>query len=243
MAFCSMLFNAQVGVNELEPKANLHMEAETPASPESYVGFGVPVITAFPATNPTADQNGMLVYFSNTSDTYIEGYYYWDAPRNAWEYLVDYRTQQISIFKTIATGGSFKNNITTVNVPSQVPLTKLTTAFSSNVLTSAGGLKMSKAGQYFISFSGGVGKTSASSISNFLAEILVNGTSVLTSSNNSPSYGDATLAEDRYCSFYNSGIVTLNTGDVLTIQVTRKDIGSGINYVDSPFTLTLVYID
>ncbi|WP_423818572.1 hypothetical protein V5739_13350 [Salinimicrobium sp. TIG7-5_MAKvit] len=64
MLFCGKI-TAQVGINTYEPKAQLDIYTENPNSPEPTDGILIPRISNFPATNPSAQQHGMLVFFSS----------------------------------------------------------------------------------------------------------------------------------------------------------------------------------
>lgn len=85
--------NAQVGVNNSDPKSSLDITSTTPNSPSANEGLLLPRINAFPATNPGVDQNAMMVYLnvnltsvniSGTAKNYDAGYYYWDNAQTDW---------------------------------------------------------------------------------------------------------------------------------------------------------------
>ena len=69
---------AQVGINNIDPKASLDITATNQANPSNTDGLLIPRIDTFPTTNPTAAQQGMLVYLTTTSGSNNPGYYYWD---------------------------------------------------------------------------------------------------------------------------------------------------------------------
>ena len=75
---------AQVGINTTNPNAALDIEASNPTSPSTSDGLLIPRIEAFPSTNPTSAQNGMLVYLTATSNGNSPGFYYWENFSGSW---------------------------------------------------------------------------------------------------------------------------------------------------------------
>jgi len=79
---------AQVGINTTTPNAQLDIRSSNQASPTNQDGILIPKVDAFPTTNPTAAQQGLLVYlsfsttFSGKSKPY--GFYYWDNDTLDW---------------------------------------------------------------------------------------------------------------------------------------------------------------
>ena len=61
-----------VGINTTDPKATLDLKASNQVTPAPYDGLLIPKIDAFPSSNPTSDQNGMLIFL--TSDN---SFYFW----------------------------------------------------------------------------------------------------------------------------------------------------------------------
>ena len=80
----SFVSYSQVGVNTTNPQAQLDVVASNPSSPNNTDGFLVPRIDAFPATSPTASQQGMLVYLTTTVGVNAPGFYYWDNVTTSW---------------------------------------------------------------------------------------------------------------------------------------------------------------
>lgn len=78
------LAHAQVGVNTTDPQAALDVRATNPTSPSNSDGLLIPRISAFPSTDPTASQNGMIVYLTTTVGTNGPGFYYWDNSQSDW---------------------------------------------------------------------------------------------------------------------------------------------------------------
>lgn len=75
---------AQVGVNTTSPSAVFEVKASSESSPSNTDGFLTPRIDAFPAINPTAAQQGMMVYLTTASGSNLPGFYYWDNLTNSW---------------------------------------------------------------------------------------------------------------------------------------------------------------
>ena len=75
---------AQVGINTTTPNALLDIRATSATTPTNTDGLLIPKVDVFPATNPTAAQQGMLVYLTTTSGSNAPGFYYWDNPTTTW---------------------------------------------------------------------------------------------------------------------------------------------------------------
>ncbi|MEZ4793714.1 MAG: hypothetical protein R2783_09705 [Gelidibacter sp.] len=75
---------AQVGIGTTDPKAILDIKSTNQANPSSTDGMLVPKIDTFPATDPSIDQQGMLVYLTTAVGTDQPGFYYWDNPTSVW---------------------------------------------------------------------------------------------------------------------------------------------------------------
>lgn len=75
---------AQVGVNTTTPNAQLDIRSSNQATPANTDGIIIPKIDAFPAVNPTAAQQGMLVYLTTTVASNSAGFYYWNNATSTW---------------------------------------------------------------------------------------------------------------------------------------------------------------
>ncbi|MCU4188611.1 tail fiber domain-containing protein [Flavobacterium sp. HXWNR29] len=75
---------AQVGINTTTPNAQLDIRATSATAPSNTDGLLIPKVNIFPATNPTAAQQGMLLYLTTTSGSNAPGFYYWDNPTATW---------------------------------------------------------------------------------------------------------------------------------------------------------------
>ncbi|WP_298222067.1 hypothetical protein [Flavobacterium sp.] len=74
---------AKIGINEPAPKAKLQINASNQTTPDNTDGIIIPKIDAFPITDPTAAQNGMMVFL--TAPANQSGFYYWDNPSTSWK--------------------------------------------------------------------------------------------------------------------------------------------------------------
>lgn len=75
---------AQVGINTTSPDAQLDVRATNQAAPSSTDGLLIPKVDAFPAINPGAAQQSMLVYLTTASGGKSPGFYYWDNATTSW---------------------------------------------------------------------------------------------------------------------------------------------------------------
>ncbi|MBP9792604.1 MAG: hypothetical protein KBC56_01235 [Flavobacterium sp.] len=76
---------SQVGINTTDPKAQLEIKSSNQAAPTNTDGILIPKIDAFPGTNPTADQQGMMVYLTTISAGKQPDFYYWDNTTLTWK--------------------------------------------------------------------------------------------------------------------------------------------------------------
>jgi trimeric autotransporter adhesin len=65
--FTNSIATAQVGINTTLPDAQLDIRSSNQATPSNTDGILIPKIDAFPVTNPTLAQKGMLVYLTTIS--------------------------------------------------------------------------------------------------------------------------------------------------------------------------------
>ena len=75
---------AQVGINTAAPNAQLDIRSTNQAAPSNTDGIMIPKVDAFPSVNPTAQQQGMLLYLTTASGTNQPGFYYWDNATTTW---------------------------------------------------------------------------------------------------------------------------------------------------------------
>lgn len=75
---------SQVGVNTTAPNAQLDIRSSNQATPANTDGVLIPKVDAFPVTNPTAAQQGMLVYLTTLVGPNQPGFYYWNNLTTTW---------------------------------------------------------------------------------------------------------------------------------------------------------------
>lgn len=80
----SLQILAQVGVNTVDPKAQIDISSSNSNAPEITDGILIPRINKFPASQPTIDQNGMLVFLDTEIAGFSVGFYYWNNSDKAW---------------------------------------------------------------------------------------------------------------------------------------------------------------
>jgi hypothetical protein len=73
----------QVGINTTSPNATLDIRSSNEATPANYDGILIPKVDNFPSVNPTANQEGMLVYVTGNGIP-NKGFYYWDNATTSW---------------------------------------------------------------------------------------------------------------------------------------------------------------
>lgn len=75
LCFCFLFFKmqAQVGINTTTPNAQLEIKSSDQANPANNDGILIPKVDAFPAINPTIDQDGMLVYLTTDVGANLKG--------------------------------------------------------------------------------------------------------------------------------------------------------------------------
>ena len=76
--------NAQVGVGTTSPNATLDIRSSNQAVPANTDGMLIPKIDTFPIINPTALQQGMLVFLTTAAGANQPGFYYWNNPTTSW---------------------------------------------------------------------------------------------------------------------------------------------------------------
>lgn len=81
--FASTLCFSQVGINTTTPNASLDIQSSNQATPSNTDGILIPKADAFPLTNPTASQDGMMVFVTGNG-TPTKGFYYWNNTTSTW---------------------------------------------------------------------------------------------------------------------------------------------------------------
>ncbi len=88
----SAYVQAQVGINNTDPKASLDVTVVDPLQPSAQDGLLIPRLDSFPATNPGADQQSMIIYLTTADGINDPGFYFWDnnaGTSGAWTALGD----------------------------------------------------------------------------------------------------------------------------------------------------------
>lgn len=80
---CSIISYAQVGIGTTTPYATLEIKASSVTAPNNNDGLLIPKIDEFSSTNPTANQDGMLVYITGDGSV-STGFYYWNNNSTSW---------------------------------------------------------------------------------------------------------------------------------------------------------------
>ena len=78
---------AQVGIGNTNPQSSLDISASNTTNPAYTDGLLIPRIDNFPTSNPTATQDGMMVFYTGTAHS-GKGFYYWDNSITDWVYAV-----------------------------------------------------------------------------------------------------------------------------------------------------------
>ncbi|SCY25821.1 tail fiber domain-containing protein [Flavobacterium caeni] len=95
--FLSIKLFAQVGINTTTPNAVMDIRSGNAASPTNQDGLLIPKIDVFPVVNPTAAQNGMLVFLTTQAGANAPGFYYWEHATAAWKGVGSTNANQWSI--------------------------------------------------------------------------------------------------------------------------------------------------
>ncbi len=74
----------QVGINTTSPNALLEIRTSDVNAPQNTDGLLSPKINLFPATNPGANQDGMLVFLTTAQGLNLPGFYYWHDATMQW---------------------------------------------------------------------------------------------------------------------------------------------------------------
>ena len=87
LCLLSFSLSAQVGVGNTNPQAQLDISASNTSSPSNLDGILIPRMSNLPTVGSmTANQDGMLVFYTGAGNS-GKGFYYWDDASNNWIYL------------------------------------------------------------------------------------------------------------------------------------------------------------
>ncbi|WP_300569853.1 hypothetical protein [Flavobacterium sp.] len=82
--FFTNIIYCQIGIGTTSPNSSLDIRSTNQVAPSNTDGILIPKIDAFPAINPTAAQQGMMVYLTTTVGANPPGFYYWDNGSTSW---------------------------------------------------------------------------------------------------------------------------------------------------------------
>lgn len=86
LCLCSTFAFSQVGIGTTNPNASLDIRSSNEATPSNTDGLLIPKLEEFPTTNPTALQDGMIV-FATGAGSVAKGFYYWDNLSVSWVFV------------------------------------------------------------------------------------------------------------------------------------------------------------
>lgn len=108
---CLFPAQAQVGINTTNPKAQLDIAIADPATPGSTDGILIPRLERFPASDPSAEQHGMLIFLKTATSEFPAGFYYWNGTGNKWEGVAGKATSDFYKVGTTAAAGNQQDAI------------------------------------------------------------------------------------------------------------------------------------
>lgn len=76
--------SAQVGINTVDPKAQLDIAVSNNTAPSIMDGILIPRIIDFPQAQPTIAQHGMLVFLTTGKEGFPAGFYFWNNDNLKW---------------------------------------------------------------------------------------------------------------------------------------------------------------
>lgn len=128
--FFLQFINSQVGINTTVPNAQLDIRSSNQATPINTDGILIPKVDAFPATNPTAAQQGMLLYLTTTVGTDLPGFYYWDNATTDWIPIGNNNNNNWNLSGNTVSGTEFIG--TTNNFPLKFRVNNVSTGLLDN---------------------------------------------------------------------------------------------------------------
>lgn len=81
--------DGKIGIGTSAPAAKFDIQPSSGFAPANTDGIIIPRVANFPATNPTAAQNGMMIFLTTQFGGNIPGFYYWDNPSTSWKGITD----------------------------------------------------------------------------------------------------------------------------------------------------------
>lgn len=121
---------AQIGIGNTNPQSSLDISASNSTNPANTDGILIPRIANFPASNPTATQDGMLVFYTGTGHS-GKGFYYWDNATISWVYAVGGADQDWFVTNSTSIPTTINDNIYTLG---NVAIGKSNVAYKLDIL-------------------------------------------------------------------------------------------------------------
>lgn len=81
--------DGKIGIGTSAPAAKFDIQPSSGFAPSNTDGILIPRVDDFPSTNPTAAQNGMMIFLTTQFGGSIPGFYYWDNPSTSWKGITD----------------------------------------------------------------------------------------------------------------------------------------------------------
>lgn len=109
--------SAQVGINTVDPKAQLDIVSSDSQSPSNIDGILIPRVDNFPIPQPTSAQEGLLLYLKTPKNNFPIGFYYWSDSPKQWKPVA--ATPTVPFFKegtTLPAEGITENIYRTGNI-------------------------------------------------------------------------------------------------------------------------------
>lgn len=226
-----------IGINTATPSALLDVQSKS----DNTDGILFPMINNFSTINPGADQNGMLVF--NTNSQGFQGLYFWDSPENKWQYIFQRKMYDMNLFKTITEGIGFSPigvSNTNTNVWFKATFNTIETPDTSTNIQ-GGDLIIGKTGKYSLFFSGGV-------TVDVDGTVQVTEVGIFLDNNTSPTFISLTPTPNaaigsRSANHNISNIITLTKGQRVSVKTRRTTNCTVIMRPTSTYSLVASYLD
>ncbi len=95
--------SAQVGIGTINPNARLDIQSSSQTLPSATDGILIPKINNFPGTNPTSQQDGMMVFLTGNG-TPEKGFYYWNNATSKWHAVGSRKVDDLTDAKSDSDG-------------------------------------------------------------------------------------------------------------------------------------------
>ncbi|WP_415580822.1 tail fiber domain-containing protein [Flavobacterium longum] len=229
----SVTITAQVGVGTTTPNASLDIPAANPATPSNTDGILVPRVNAFPAMNPTAAQNGMMVFLTTVSGADQPGFYYWDQPSTSWKSVGGSATADADFYEVGTT--TPPDAITDAMFHSgNVGIGNVTPTYKLDIDEAAAGKIYAMRAKHSNAIDGSTTSSIRSEISGSFATGIIQGisTSVIPGSGTVGTGLQNTIGGTSSADTYgvNSNIATGGTGTKVGINNSLAGLGAGLAY-------------